>query len=92
MFVCSSIDEALILTQKEEMRKKIERIFVIGGGQIYKKSISLPECEKLYLTKVDTDVECDAFFPEIPDVFKKIVHAHILCLYRKAEIYLKKMV
>ena len=32
MFVCSSIDEALILTQKEEMRKKIERIFVIGGG------------------------------------------------------------
>lgn len=41
MYVCSSIDEALILTQKEELKEKVESVFVIGGGQIYKEAIGL---------------------------------------------------
>lgn len=69
VYVCSSIDEALILTQKEELREKVESVFVIGGGQIYKEAIGLPECTKLYLTEVDNDVVCDTFFPSIPSVF-----------------------
>lgn len=69
MYVCSSIDEALILTQKEELKEKVESVFVIGGGQIYKEAIGLPECTKLYLTEVDNDVVCDTFFPSIPSVF-----------------------
>ncbi|CBK20227.2 Thymidylate synthase [Blastocystis hominis] len=71
VYICSSVDEALILMQEEELKRKIENIFVIGGGQIYKKAINLPECEKLYLTEVDADISCDTFFPEIPLAYKK---------------------
>ena len=73
MYICSSVDEALILMQEEELKRKIENIFVIGGGQIYKKAINLPECEKLYLTELDADISCDTFFPEIPLAYKKTV-------------------
>lgn len=59
--------------QGKELKEKIENIFVIGGGQIYKKAINLPECEKIYLTEVDSDISCDTFFPEIPPTYRKIV-------------------
>lgn len=35
--------------------------FIIGGFEIYK--IFMPHAERLYLTKVDAEVEGDAFFP-----------------------------
>lgn len=71
VFVCKSIDEALILTQGNP---KIESVFVIGGGQIYSQAISLPECQKLYLTVVEDSTACDTFFPEIPSFFTKTVN------------------
>ena len=74
MYVCSSIDEALIFTQSETMKQKIESIFVIGGGEIYKQAILLPECAKVYLTVVDDTTPCDTFFPEIPSVYSQTVH------------------
>ena len=74
VYICSSVDEALIRMQEKELNRKIENIFVIGGGQIYKKAINLPECEKLYLTEVDSDISCDTFFPEIPSAYQKTVH------------------
>lgn len=66
VYVCNSIDEALILTQGMPLKSKIENIFVIGGGQIYKQAITLPECSKLYITEVDDETPCDTFFPAIP--------------------------
>ena len=38
-------------------------IVVIGGGEIY--SMLLPYCERAYITKVDTTVPCDTFFPNV---------------------------
>ena len=74
VYISSSVDEALIRMQEKELKRRIENIFVIGGGQIYKKAINLPECEKLYLTEVDSDISCDTFFPEIPSAYQKTVH------------------
>ncbi len=39
-----------------------ERVFVIGGGELY--SHLLAKADRLYLTIVDRDVEADTFFPE----------------------------
>ncbi len=39
-----------------------EKIFIIGGAQIYK--VMLPFCSKLYLTLVDDSPVADSFFPE----------------------------
>ena len=40
-----------------------EDAFVIGGETLYEQA--LPFVEKIYLTKVDAEIDGDAFFPEI---------------------------
>lgn len=46
-----------------------EEIFIIGGAEIYKEM--LPLADRLYLTKVDTHVDGDAYFPEYSNIFIK---------------------
>lgn len=52
--VVNSIEEAISLD---------ENIFIIGGGEIYKKSIIL--ADRIYLTKIHVVIEGDTYFPEI---------------------------
>lgn len=55
-----SIGAALAVAQAKEA----EEAFIIGGGEIYRKGLSLST--KLYLTEIDIDVpNADVFFPEI---------------------------
>jgi dihydrofolate reductase len=51
-------------------KKDNEKIFIIGGGQIYK--IFLPYTDKLYLTIVNDTPLADIFFPDYSE-FKKVV-------------------
>ena len=39
------------------------RVFVIGGGSIYRQL--LPFCEKAYITKMDTLIPADTYFPDL---------------------------
>ena len=41
----------------------VDEIMLIGGAQLY--ATLLPYCDRLYITRVDADVEGDAVFPEI---------------------------
>lgn len=50
--------------------KKVEKIFIIGGGEIYK--LFLPYAEKLYLTVVQDSPQADTFFPNYSE-FSKII-------------------
>ena len=43
-------------------------IFILGGGEIYKQSIKY--ADKIYLTKIHTDIEGDTYFPELGDEWK----------------------
>ena len=47
-----------------------ENIFIIGGGEIYKKFISDKRCKNLYITKVFGEYDCDTFFPEYENSFQ----------------------
>ena len=40
-----------------------EEVMIIGGGQIY--DLFLPKAGRLYVTRVHTEIEGDAFFPAI---------------------------
>ncbi len=44
-----------------------EEVFVIGGGQIYEQS--LPQVDRLYITKVEGTHGADTFFPSAPVEF-----------------------
>ena len=45
--------------------KSIEQIFVIGGGKLYSDAILNNRCINLYINRIETENECDVFFPII---------------------------
>lgn len=53
-------------------------IFIIGGAEVYHKSLSITD--NLIVTHLDLEVEGgDAFYPQIPEHFKKISSIHKVC-------------
>jgi dihydrofolate reductase len=45
----------------------VGEVFVIGGAQLYAEALAHPDCARIYLTEIDAEFECDAFFPPAPD-------------------------
>lgn len=41
----------------------LARTFIIGGAQLYASALALPNCERVLWTRVDTEFECDTWFP-----------------------------
>lgn len=63
--LASGLPEAL------EQLKGEKEVFIIGGGEVFKQSMTL--ADTIYLTVVNTVLEADVFFPEIdPAVFKLV--------------------
>lgn len=56
-----SLQEAIEVAKAEHFREA----YVIGGGEIYREA--LPLTDTIYLTRVETVVDADTFFPEIDD-------------------------
>lgn len=57
IFTCKSINEAITFCEK----RNEEEAFIIGGGELYKKTVDI--VDRIYLTKVYYDGEADTFFP-----------------------------
>lgn len=62
--VFGSLQEALKMAHEDE---SVERVFVIGGGEVFFEAIVRPECERVYMTTLDLELNgpCDTFFPII---------------------------
>ncbi len=56
--IARSVEEALTLA----LDHGEQEAFILGGGEIYRQSMQY--WDKLYLTRVEADVEGDVFFPE----------------------------
>lgn len=57
-------DRAEVIHSVEDILKTAEDdAFVIGGQQVYEQL--LPYCARVYVTKVLSDPEADAFFPDL---------------------------
>ncbi len=64
--IANSLEEAI------EMAKEEEKIFIIGGAQIYKETISKNLADRLDITLVHKYFEADVFFPEIdPEIWRE---------------------
>ncbi len=62
----SSIDQVLKYCQRAEIQKKYgNEIFITGGGEIYKQTLSMTD--RLYITRIHKEYEGDASYPEIPE-------------------------
>ena len=68
-----------------------EEVFIIGGAQVYKKTLELKIIEKLYISHIDfSDNEADVYFPEIDyNVWKKVEEEKYsgwkFCVYKKVK-------
>jgi len=62
-FVAAGCD--VVSSGKEALARAgdVEEVMVIGGGAVYEKF--LPAADRIYLTRVHTEVDGDTFFPEI---------------------------
>ena len=64
-------ERAESLEQAVAMCAGEEEVFIIGGGEIYRQSMSL--ADKLYLTQVNKPYEGDTYFPEIrPEEWQEV--------------------
>lgn len=55
--VAHSLEEAISKFPKED-------VFITGGGQIFTEAMEMGIVDKLYLTIVEGNYDCDTFFPE----------------------------
>jgi dihydrofolate reductase len=62
--VVSSLEQAI---KKSDNNKQI---FIIGGGEIYKKAIKYTE--KIYLTKIHKEIKGDTYFPKLNKFWKLV--------------------
>lgn len=62
VIVASSITDAVAAIDAHG----VERLFCLGGSEIYRQVIAMPRCTRIFLTRVEGTHGCDAFFPEIP--------------------------
>lgn len=63
----NSIDHCL---SELESKENVENIFIIGWANLYNQLLNHPLLDKIYITKVVWNFDCDVFFNWIPDNFK----------------------
>ena len=61
--VVNDLDAAIAASDKACKDADADELMIIGGEQIYRKF--LPVANRLYLTKVEAEIEGDAYFPAI---------------------------
>ncbi|XP_055681341.1 dihydrofolate reductase [Lutzomyia longipalpis] len=72
VIVCKSLSEAIKLLDTEQYKKEIENIWIVGGYSVYKEAMESENCHRIYFTDIKKNIECDAFFPSIPESFKLV--------------------
>lgn len=63
-----SLQQALALASA---RDDIAKIFVIGGGELYREALTHPECVEVLLTRVHARFDCDTYLPPFEQDFHK---------------------
>lgn len=65
VLICGSVASALELLAAAPYCLSIEKVFVIGGGEILRETINAPGCDAIHISEIETSIECDTFMPAI---------------------------
>ncbi|KAG2703409.1 hypothetical protein I3843_06G127200 [Carya illinoinensis] len=65
VLICGSLASALELLAAPPYCLSIEKVFVIGGGQILREALNAPSCDAIHITEIEASIECDIFLPTI---------------------------
>ena len=65
--VAGSIGQAVERLRNARLGSKGElevgKVFVIGGAEVYSRALEMEEADRLLLTRIKREFECDVFFP-----------------------------
>ena len=64
----------------------IERVFCIGGANLYAQCIAHERCITLYATRIHRSYNCDAFFPNYQDDFDLVAKSELQTSKADAEL------
>ncbi|XP_012843023.1 PREDICTED: bifunctional dihydrofolate reductase-thymidylate synthase 1-like isoform X1 [Erythranthe guttata] len=62
---CGSMSSALKLLAGPPYSFNIEKVFLIGGGQILREAFNALQCDAIHITELKSFIECDTFIPPI---------------------------
>lgn len=65
VLTCGSMDSALQFLAMPPYNILIERVFVIGGGEILRDTLNAPACDAIHNTEIEANIECDTFIPPV---------------------------
>ncbi|XP_063309796.1 dihydrofolate reductase [Pelobates fuscus] len=64
-YLAKSLDDALELLETPELKDQTDLVWIIGGSSLYKELLDKPVNQRLFLTRILKEFECDTFLPEI---------------------------
>lgn len=71
--VFKTLDDILFYLETENNKfQNIDKIFIVGGQRMYEEGIKHKDCERLYITHIDKEYQCDKFFPKIDTNIYKV--------------------
>ncbi len=68
----SSLPAAL---ERLDTESGLHRLFVIGGGEVYREALSHPGCQALYVTRLTPSFACDTHFPAFEAAFQRVTRS-----------------
>ncbi|RYR69762.1 hypothetical protein Ahy_A03g016314 isoform B [Arachis hypogaea] len=63
--ICGSLSSAMELLAASPYCLSIEKVFLTGGGEIFREALNAPGCEAVHITEIEERIECDTFIPQI---------------------------
>ncbi len=52
-----------------QLNPSVESVFIMGWATLYNDALHNPDLEKIYITKVEWNYNCDVFFDWVPESF-----------------------
>lgn len=65
--ICGSMISALEILAASPYCVSIEKVFVIGGGQLYREALNALGCTAIHITQIEEHIECDTFIPPLDE-------------------------
>ncbi|KAG2397917.1 Bifunctional dihydrofolate reductase-thymidylate synthase [Vigna angularis] len=69
VIICGSVSSAMELLAASPYCLSIEKVFLTGGGEIFREALNVPGCEAAHITEIEASIECDTFMPRV-DAFQ----------------------
>ena len=89
--VYHDFEHAISDLKNKQSDQLIDRVFLIGGMQLYQLGVVHPLCKRVYITHVQGNFDCDCFFPELNESFKNVHHSAVYTENKDSVPFLSKL-